>query len=422
MNNILAKALGLPEEDETPLMLRNSAVPEEVAPSAPIVSEQQAPIHQDINPNFSPKEAYLERALPAPQDIIYEPSYSGGFIPSESDQEKEARLQRLQQTWNKIQDLEKNKQTELQTAKNADFKSEIFAAIGNYLPGVVAGATAMNTKASVQPAKMAEIKATDNAGNLEKRYKTDYENLLNQYKQFSKDGLSLKDMMQMSLQQQMSNARQDGLKIQAQSANENRRMRHDSARQQEEQRIESNIQKLGADTTMAQDVHNTLGEIDEILGVNVDELKVEKGKVLNKEGKPLDLPGVSIPGIGRINAHSDKAQTLESAMGRIFNKELKDRSGSAVTSPELDRLRIEFAQGKFNTESQMIQAIQRYKKAVAHALKNVESKYEKHVLDEYKDRGGISSDKFSKQLQQDQFKEINGVKYKKVQGGWARIK
>lgn len=161
-----------------------------------------------------------------------------------------------------------------------------------------------------------------------------------------------------------------------------------------ERQVETDMQKLSKDIAGAQGATAALDEVEGILGFKVDDADVS-GEDLKVQGKKLDLPGVSVPGIGRVSAYSGKARDLQGAAARVFNVELKDRSGAAVTNPELQRLKTEFGEGKFNNEKEMVGALQRYKRALKQELQNREAAYNKEVVSRYKDQGARTSETIS---------------------------
>jgi hypothetical protein len=80
--------------------------------------------------------------------------------------------------------------SKLQEATDKDFNSNIWTSIGNYLPGAIAGATAMNTKASVKPAEMPKIEATNRRGEVTKGYQEQLKSLMDNYKALTGEGLT----------------------------------------------------------------------------------------------------------------------------------------------------------------------------------------------------------------------------------------
>lgn len=147
----------------------------------------------------------------------------------------------------------------------------------------------------------------------------------------------------------------------------------------------------------SQEIASSIAAVEKQLGFSLDDWDAKSGKAAKKgvNGAVLqevDLPGASVPLLGRVTAFSGDARQLESRVAKVFNTELRDRSGAAVTTPELERLKSEFAAGKFNTESEMIGALQEYKAAARSAMKNIELGAPPEALEEYRSRGGLVSE------------------------------
>ncbi len=87
------------------------------------------------------------------------------------------------------------------------------------------------------------------------------------------------------------------------------------------------------------------------------------GKPLEQVREGEDLPGMNVPGIGRVTLYDDKAKQLQSAASAILNTVIKDRSGAAVTTPEMERIKQEFLSGKWNTEEDFVRGLKQYKEA-----------------------------------------------------------
>ncbi len=161
---------------------------------------------------------------------------------------------------------------------------------------------------------------------------------------------------------------------------------------QQDKETEKNVQKLSKDVKGIQGINNSVKSVEDVLGFNLDDYDPKTNTV---NGKPLkDLPGVSVPGVGRVSFYDSDARTLSASISKVFNTELKDRSGAAVTTPEMERLKTEFQSGKFNTEEEMIAAIKTYKELAMQELANREAAYSSEVKDTYKERGGQTSDSF----------------------------
>ena len=155
--------------------------------------------------------------------------------------------------------------------------------------------------------------------------------------------------------------------------------------------LDKKTQRLQSDLKEAQDVATTIESIEEQLGFSLDDID-EVGKV---KGKEVDIPGVNIPGYGRFTAYSSESRKLDDTMSKLFNVELKNRSGVSVTPPELKNLKKEFSEGKFNTEKEKLDAMKAFKQGLKKAFVNIEAGYPKQVISEYQDRGGFTSDRFN---------------------------
>ena len=171
-----------------------------------------------------------------------------------------------------------------------------------------------------------------------------------------------------------------------------RNFQKDIIRQEKRDRqVEQDVHALSKDVAGTQELMGALDEVEQKLGSGIEAFKKDGSGNLTRDGKKVDLPGVSLPLIGRVSAYSNSARELQSAASRVFNATLKDRSGGAVTDNELDRLRTEFNEGKYNTESELVDALQRYKRQTIAVLKNREAGFSPEVIDKYTYQGGRTS-------------------------------
>lgn len=160
------------------------------------------------------------------------------------------------------------------------------------------------------------------------------------------------------------------------------------ADQKQEDKINRETQKLSDKLGNTQDLTNVVKGIETSIGFDLDSYDPKTGKV---KGKKIDIPGVSLPGVGRVSFFSDEARPIQAQIQKVFNVELKDRSGAAVTTPELERLKSEFAAGKFNTESELLGALKSYKSELKTIFKNREAGVSPQALKAYEQRGGMTS-------------------------------
>jgi hypothetical protein len=170
----------------------------------------------------------------------------------------------------------------------------------------------------------------------------------------------------------------------------------------------ASVEKYSEKTEPLNRIFNAVGSVEKELGFNLDDYDPRTDTVVDRKAGAIantpDLPGTSLPLIGRVSFYNKDARTLQSTMAKVFNVELKDRSGAAVTSNELERLRDEFETGKFNTEADMLAALKRYKAAASDLLNSVEAPYRgivdiegKNVVDRLDQYGGFTSRRFAPQ-------------------------
>jgi hypothetical protein len=193
------------------------------------------------------------------------------------------------------------------------------------------------------------------------------------------------------------------LRLNQQDRNEQRQLSRDEMNKRSEERLldkkekdeKDDLIKLSTKLGDPQALASSLSSVDDVLGFKLDDAIISKDGTIKVGDKKVDLPGVSVPLLGRTSFYDSDARNLASSIGRVFNTELKDRSGAAVTSNEMERLKNEFGTGSFNTEAEMLGALQRYKVAVARALKNREAGFSPKIVEKYKEQGGTTSDFFT---------------------------
>jgi hypothetical protein len=166
----------------------------------------------------------------------------------------------------------------------------------------------------------------------------------------------------------------------------------------EEEKTNQQVEKLQGKLSPLQDIQNSIGAVESKMGFTLDNYDTGTNKAKVKDPQTgqikevdVDLPGVSLPMVGRVTAYDQGARELDTAMSRVFNVELKDRSGAAVTTPELERLKIEFGSGKFNSEAEKLGALKEYKRLAGIAMRNVEAGYSPRAVQTYGQRGGMTS-------------------------------
>lgn len=168
----------------------------------------------------------------------------------------------------------------------------------------------------------------------------------------------------------------------------------EAANAKRESKIETDMQKLEKRVQGGQNMAAAYNGLQSSLGFNLDDASVDANGELTVKGKKVDLPGANVPGLGRVSIYNSDARGIKASADKIFNVTLKDRSGAAVTTPEMDRLKSEYESGKFNTEAELVMKLKEFKQEVARELKNREAAFSKEARSRYKEEGGVLSDVF----------------------------
>ena len=172
---------------------------------------------------------------------------------------------------------------------------------------------------------------------------------------------------------------------------EDMRTRRDEAKELKlQEQTNKQVENLGKDLASPQEALNTFDRLEQQLGFsldNVSQTDLDKNKI-SVGGLKKDIPGVSVPGLGRVSFYNSDARKLKDIASNIFNIVLKDRSGAAVTDNELERLKSEFSEGRFNSEAELIKGMKDYKNRIRYVMQNMAAKYPKTAAEVYKERGG----------------------------------
>jgi len=120
----------------------------------------------------------------------------------------------------------------------------------------------------------------------------------------------------------------------------------------------------------------------------LDTVEAIINKTYGPEGKG-DLPGYGITSALPDWAVSQDAQNLRQSAVKMFNIELAERSGAAVTKQELDRLRDEFKQGAWRTDRQFVEGVKQYRNLLEDYKQAVVAGYDPSVVSRYTEQGGV---------------------------------
>jgi hypothetical protein len=145
-----------------------------------------------------------------------------------------------------------------------------------------------------------------------------------------------------------------------------------------EEKFTANVTKLADDVvrTNVPQAESALGEIEGMVNII-------------RERGDTDLPGFGLSAALPDIALSDEGKALRQRVSKLFNITLKDRSGAAVTSQELERLKREFGAGALKTDNQLLDALNIYRRELEDLKKTVAAGYSPDVVREFEARGGV---------------------------------
>lgn len=308
MANEFLKAIGvLPKDDEESVMLQQ---PTEI----PVSEPSRAPaaplnVQQAIEPLLVPREANYQ----APQISVPQAVDNSKAI-SDLDE--------------KLLALQENYKKELADAEDRKFKSQIWAAAGNYLPGVVAGATAMNTKASVKPAEMQKVEASDPTGRVDKKYNTDYEGLIQRYKTLKDGQLTPKDMLYANIAQANLNMGANRLNSNIENTDRNAGLRGVSLIKKAEKDDELSDKQTGEISNYNMALSSLKRTRDMQKGVDTGPIAELRNRLAKKVG--WDDPKVSTLRAQIVNDLSERVKQLSGTAASD-----RERAALAFTLPSL---------------------------------------------------------------------------------------
>src|SRR5258706_5815706 len=167
----------------------------------------------------------------------------------------------------------------------------------------------------------------------------------------------------------MGELKAQGLAMQKELALSNQELKRMQFSMKADQGLQKNVQQLGGALEKA-----NLPEADSVLGAVEDSLKKNPQIAEYISGPKSILPDMVVG--------NDIAQGRQ-AFSKLFNITLKNRSGSAVTNQELDRLKQEFATGAFKTDKQLQGAVEQARNIINKHYASVTAGFGKDALDAY---------------------------------------
>jgi len=157
----------------------------------------------------------------------------------------------------------------------------------------------------------------------------------------------------------------------------------------EEQRLTNQTKDLRTDVEPTAALLDRLKEFQQYSGIPLSKYDMNTNSYTDDSGDlhKVDIPGVSIPGLGRVGFYNNKAQQIDSIFKGIINKPIHEFAGSAQTKTELEQIKGEFAAGLLNTEPAMLDAMKRLEAAAQRDQLRAQSAYTQPVLDRLESGG-----------------------------------
>lgn len=168
----------------------------------------------------------------------------------------------------------------------------------------------------------------------------------------------------------MGELKQQELNLQGQLAQSNQDLKRMQFNMKADESLKRNVQQLG--TALEK---SGLPEADAVLGQVEDFLKKRPDLAEYISGSKAWMPDLLI--------QDSEISQGKQAFNKLFNITLKQRSGSAVTQQELDRLRSEFAAGTFKTEGQLQGAVDQARTVLGKHYATVASGFGPEALNAY---------------------------------------
>jgi len=159
--------------------------------------------------------------------------------------------------------------------------------------------------------------------------------------------------------------------------------------------FEKDVQKFGELIAPMQNMTNLTKQFEDASGIKLDKSDTTGG-VLRVNGKEIDLPGANIPALGRVSFYNTRAREMQAAAQAIFNQRVYDQSGKAINENEMERMKIAFEAGRFNSEAELVDAVKTMNGYVKDAANQVQARFRPEVVQTYDSRGGRTATDMNK--------------------------
>lgn len=128
-----------------------------------------------------------------------------------------------------------------------------------------------------------------------------------------------------------------------------------------------------------------IGETDAVMKEVEDAIMA-----IRKDDENADIPGFGLDASLPDFTLSSQGKSLRQRVKTLFNQTLKKRSGAAVTSSELSRLKEEFGQGLIKTDEQLLDSLNRFRGIIERHKLTLAAGYDDEVVDTWQSRSGLT--------------------------------
>ena len=301
---------------------------------------------------------------------------------------QETELQRLERL---AQEMSTRKKAEMEEAGKKQLYHDLISGLNSNLGLIVGGAQAMNTKAAVNAPKQAEIAQRDLAGEVDKRYKSDQESLMEKYKALLKAQEEAKDRAL-----KMANQGNDDWYKQAmlEERRADRQLRQNMFERGQDYREEKGNRLSDKQTGDVESIDNALYMVDRI---ESEKPKFNTGPVKARVQGMLGVVGAEDPEFAAF-----KARTIDTLSDYV-----KSKSGLQVTDAERKALEQVVPNASMDDDTFM---------ATLAVFKERLNAIREQKVGSFAKQGKDASN-----FEKEQTKVVNGVTYKKVPGGWQKV-
>lgn len=178
-----------------------------------------------------------------------------------------------------------------------------------------------------------------------------------------------KDEKEFAVRLQEQANQRTALMIEGARADNRRALEADKRDRAADKDIEKKVTNLGKalETAKLNETVSVLSNVEALIEKNPDNLTYVTGT------------GTLVPDF----AASKEVTDLRQAVAKLFNIELKNRSGAAVTAPEFERLKDEYGKGAFKKPEQLKSAIAQARKLIEGHYRGVAASYGPEALKRY---------------------------------------